>query len=87
MMNATKKIVSMVTLLCFVLTQNLFASPGMGIDIFPTREVPATLQIDIPAELATLDGIYEAPFRPDPKLILHIQNAHANYGAQQKIKG
>ncbi len=86
MTNATKKIISALTVLCFVMTQNLFASPGMGIEIMSARETPALLQIDIPAELATLDGLYEAPLQPSPKLILHIQNAHANYGAQQKIK-
>lgn len=85
MNTAARKIVSVTTLLCFLLTQNLFASPGMGIEILSNREAPSFLQIDIPAELATLDGLYEAPLRSDPKLILHIQNAHANYGAQQKI--
>ncbi|MBU9889537.1 MAG: hypothetical protein KTQ49_06685, partial [Candidatus Omnitrophica bacterium] len=58
----------------------------MGIEILSPREAPSFLQVDIPSELATLDGLYEAPLQSDPKLVLHIQNAHANYGAQQKIK-
>ncbi|HPS36742.1 MAG TPA: hypothetical protein PLL75_03315, partial [Candidatus Omnitrophota bacterium] len=62
------------------------AYPGAGIDIVRPAEVPSFLQIDIPSELATLDGLFEAPVSPDPRLILHIQNAHANYGAQEKIK-
>lgn len=86
MTKTTRKIISTATVFCFVMTQNLFASPGMGIEIASPREAPSFLQIDIPAELATLDGLYEAPFKTDPKMILHIQNAHANYGAQQKIK-
>ena len=86
MTNATKKIISLVTLACFVMTQSISANPGAGIDMVRPQETPSFLQIDIPSELATLDGLFEAPSSPDPRLILHIQNAHANYGAQQKIK-
>jgi hypothetical protein len=68
------------------MTQTVTANPGAGIQIAPRYETPSFLQIDIPAELATLDGLYEAPPRPDPRLILHVQNAHANYDAQMKIK-
>ena len=86
MTKTTQKIISLVTLACFVMTQSISANPGAGIQIAPKFETPSFLQIDIPSELATLDGLYEAPPRPDPRLILHIQNAHANYDAQMKIK-
>ena len=86
MTNATKKIISLVVLLCFAMTQTVTANPGAGIEIAPKYETPAFLQIDIPAELATLDGLFEAAPQPDPRMILHIQNAHANFGAQEKIK-
>ena len=86
MTNATKKIIALIVLICFAGTQTVTANPGAGIEIATHYETPSFLQIDIPAELATLDGLYEAPPRPDPKLILHIQNAHANYAAQMKIK-
>ena len=78
--------VSLLTSGFFLVSQVVSANPGAGIEIAVTREMPSFLRIDIPSELATLDGLYEAPARQDPKLILHIQNAHANYGAQQKIK-
>ncbi|MFH0985514.1 MAG: TIM barrel protein, partial [Candidatus Omnitrophota bacterium] len=77
---------SLLTLACFLSSQVTFADPGAGIAMMAVRETPGFLQIDIPDELATLDGLYEAPPHADPKFILHIQNAHANYGAQQKIK-
>lgn len=86
MTKLSKKIISIFVIACFVMTQNVVASPGVGIDILPQRETPSALQIDIPVDLATLDGLYEAPARSDSKLILHIQNAHANYSAQIKIK-
>nr|MBU9888997.1 hypothetical protein [Candidatus Omnitrophota bacterium] len=86
MKNKFKKPISIVIILCFLVTQNVWAAPGMGIEILSPREAPSFLQVDIPSELATLDGLYEAPLQSDPKLVLHIQNAHANYGAQQKIK-
>jgi CMP/dCMP kinase len=87
MTTIAKRIISLVTLACFVMTQSISANPGgAGIDIVRAQETPSFLQIDIPVELATLDGLFEAPARPDPRLILHIQNAHANFGAQQKIK-
>ncbi|MFH1799306.1 MAG: hypothetical protein ABH891_00465 [Candidatus Omnitrophota bacterium] len=82
----TKKTVSLLTMGFFLVSQFAFANPGAGIEIAVRREMPSFLRIDIPSELATLDGLYEAPLQQDPKLILHIQNAHANYGAQQKIK-
>ncbi|MFH1208772.1 MAG: hypothetical protein V1673_04360 [Candidatus Omnitrophota bacterium] len=89
-MKTKKKImtraVSLLTMGFFLVSQVAFANPGAGIEIAVSRELPSFLRIDIPSELATLDGLYEAPPRQDPKLILHIQNAHANYGAQQKIK-
>jgi|GEM_PF-4948220 len=81
-----KRSISLLTIVFFLVSQVAYANPGAGIEIAAHRETPGFLRIDIPSELATLDGLYEAPSRQDPKLILHIQNAHANYGAQQKIK-
>ncbi len=86
MTNTAKKIISLVVLVCFAMTQTVSANPGASIEIATRYETPSFLQIDIPAELATLDGLFEAPPRPDPRLVLHVQNAHANYGAQMKIK-
>lgn len=86
MENKFKKIVSLVTVTCFIMGQMAYGSPPVGIEIAPSTEVPSFFQVDIPEDLATLDGVYEAPPSPDSRVILHIQNAHANYGAQQKIK-
>ncbi|HOG23177.1 MAG TPA: hypothetical protein PK590_00855, partial [Candidatus Omnitrophota bacterium] len=86
MTKTSKKILSLITLLCFVFSQSVDAYPGMGIEMRTSRETPSFFQIQIPSDLATVDGIFEAPARPDPRMILHVQNAHANYDAQQKIK-
>ncbi|HQB94871.1 MAG TPA: class I SAM-dependent methyltransferase, partial [Candidatus Omnitrophota bacterium] len=60
--------------------------PAAGIEINVESEAPGFLSVDIPSELATLDELYQAPPVSEPRLVLHIQNAHANYGAQQKVK-
>ena len=75
--------VSLLTLGFFLFSQVAFAGPGVGIEIAANRETPGFLRIDIPTELASLDGIWEAPPSLNSKFILHIQNAHANYGAQK----
>ena len=80
------RVVSLLTLGFFLVSQVTFANPGVGIEIAVNREMPGFLRIDIPTELASLDGIWEAPPSSDSRVILHIQNAHANYGAQKKIK-
>jgi hypothetical protein len=80
------RILSVLTLVFFLASQVSFASPRVGIEIAVNREMPGFLRIDIPTELASLDGIWEAPPASDSKVVLHIQNAHANYGAQKKIK-
>ena len=78
--------VAMVTLVSFLTTQCAWGAPGAWIEMAGNPELPAYLSIDIPAELGTVDTLYEAPAGANPQFILHIQNAHANYGAQQKIK-
>ena len=80
------KIVSVLTIAFFLASQVTYASPGPGIEMAVNREMPEFLRIDIPTELASLDGIWEAPPSSSSRVILHIQNAHANYGAQKKIQ-
>jgi hypothetical protein len=82
----TERIISCLTVFFFLASQAAYAVPQMGIDFSVPKETPSFLQISIPANLATVDDIYEAPLQANPKLVLHIQNAHANYDAQQKIK-
>jgi hypothetical protein len=77
---------SWLTLCFFVANQIAFAAPHPDIQVAVTRETPNFLRVDIPADLASLDGLYEAPPSEDSRVVLHIQNAHANYEAQQKIK-
>ena len=86
MQKKVNKIISLITVICFLTTETLLAFPGASIEFARTYETPSFLQVDIPEELATVDEIFEAPARPDPRLILHIQNAHANYEAQTQIK-
>ncbi|GEM_PF-6238861 len=80
------KVVAIITVVCFLTTQCTWADPGARIEIANPREIPNFLSLDIPADLASIDEIYEAPVKQDPKFVLHIQNAHANYQAQIKIK-
>ncbi len=86
MMKRFTRFMSLTTAAVFLVNQIAFAAPGIGIEIAPAGEMPGFLQIDIPADLASLDDVFEAPPSTDPRLVLHIQNAHANYDAQQKIK-
>ncbi|MFA7255789.1 MAG: hypothetical protein WC133_06805, partial [Candidatus Omnitrophota bacterium] len=80
------RVVATVTLFFFLTTQCVSAAPGAGIQMAGQRELPSYLSMDIPAELGTVDSLYEAPAGANPQFILHIQNAHANYQAQMKIK-
>ena len=78
-------IISCLTALTFLISQISYAYPRIGMQIPPQSEAPSFLQISIPDNLASIDDIYEAPVGPNPRIVLHIQNAHANYDAQQKI--
>ena len=80
------KVVAAFTLFCFMTTQCVSAFPGARIEMAGPRELPFYQSIDIPEELGTVDALYEAPAGANPQFILHIQNAHANYQAQMKIK-
>ncbi len=81
-----RRVVCTVTIVFFSFTQVVSAVPGVGVEIAVQGETPGFIQLSIPADLASLDDIYEAPPSPSPRLILHVQNAHANYDAQIKIK-
>ncbi|MBI3314259.1 MAG: WD40 repeat domain-containing protein [Candidatus Omnitrophica bacterium] len=81
-----QKIVSAGTIFFFLATNTVWGMPQAGIEVFTQRETPGFFHIEIPENLASLEEIYEAPAKPDPRLILHIQNAHGNYEAQTKIK-
>lgn len=71
-------------LICiFLVQQAVSAAPVM--EVMPAAETPSFLSIEIPHELANVEEIYEAPPKVDPKLIVHVQNAHGNYSAQVKI--
>lgn len=74
---------------CFFFTLSLFpeayaALPALELAI--SSERPKTVSIDIPTSLASVEEWYQAPARPDPKMIVHIQDAHANYEAQAHIR-
>ena len=81
------KVIALATLVCFLTTQSVWGAPGATIEMAGARELPGYLNIDVPAEFGTVDALYEAPASGNPpQFILHIQNAHANYQAQIKIK-
>ena len=80
------RVVATFTLFCFITTQCISAFPGAKIEMAGSREIPFYQSIVVPEELGTVDSLYEAPAGANPQFILHIQNAHANYQAQMKIK-
>lgn len=80
------KALSVITLCCFLPANVATGGVSVGIEVMPNTETPAFLQIEIPDELARIEEMYEAPPQVDPKLILHVQNAHGNYEAQVKIR-
>lgn len=73
--------------ICFIATLFPEAHAALpSIEMAVKAETPRILNIDIPTELATVDEWYQAPSKSKPKLIVHIQDAHANYEAQTKIR-
>lgn len=82
---STYKVLALLVLFCFSAT-NVWAMPGLGIEVAVPRETPAFLQIEIPSDIASIEEVYEAPAQDNPKLILHVQNIHGNYESQVKIK-
>ena len=84
--NSVFKKTTAIALVFFFTINTCFADAMMHLDLSPRTEMPKLMQIDIPAELASVEDFYEAPARPNPKMILHIQNAHTNYEAQAKIR-
>ncbi len=76
-------------MVCVCFTASLFPEAYAAIpslELSTKSEVPRILNIDIPAEMASVDEWYEAPAKPHPKLIVHIQDAHSNYEAQTHIR-
>jgi len=86
MSKIAKKLITSVICSVFAFTNSVLALPAVEIGARPFQETPNYFRIDIPQELATVEEIYEAPARTDPRLVLHIQNAHGNYDAQVRIK-
>lgn len=72
--------------LLFLWTQTIGLAGPMGIELRPLRETPLAVDIRIPNDLAIVEDMYEAPSKMDPRLVLHIQDAHGNYDAQMQIK-
>ena len=81
-----KRLISTLTVICFFFSDIAWALPSGGIEWLQKNETPSSLQIEIPADLATIEDVFEAAATPDPHILLHIQTAHGNDEAQQKIK-
>lgn len=80
------RIIGGATLFCFLFTNTVLAAPG-GISILPDhKETPSFLQVEIPKDIASIEEVFEAPPKQEPKLVLHVQNIHGNYEAQKQIK-
>jgi len=82
-----KKIIQRSVCLMLITTQAVWAAPMPGIAIVPIQEMPSSFfQIEIPEDLASVEEVYEAPAKQNPRVIMHIQNVHANYQAQVQVK-
>jgi len=82
-----KRWVALGVCICFIATLFPEAHAAIpSVEMAVKAETPRILNIDIPTELASVDEWYQAPGRPSPKLIVHIQDAHANYEAQARIR-
>jgi len=90
----TLKIISFLTVCCFLVTQISWATPeSMGVSLAITDpELPFTGDFQIPEQLGTIShqNFYESR-KTSPELsrnrtVILIQNAHANYSAQVKIR-
>lgn len=86
MCRGVKKIIALSVIFVFTVTQSSWGLNAGAIEVRPALETPSFLQIEIPEELAIVEDVYEAPPKLDPRLVLHVQNAHGNYEAQVKIK-
>ncbi|MBU1862349.1 MAG: 2-oxoacid:acceptor oxidoreductase family protein [Candidatus Omnitrophica bacterium] len=73
--------VSIVTLVFFLVTS--FINPGWG-EASTAFSLVAPLNIDIPKHLGTIRKAFDSKNERSP-LIVHIQDAHANYEAQKNI--
>lgn len=80
------RIVRAAVCLIFIATDSLRGFSAIDADQPVSQDVPSFLQIEIPDEIAVVEEFYEAPAKIEPRLILHIQNAHGNYQAQTQIK-
>ncbi len=79
------RVIAVATLMCFVSSQTAQGFPAASITIMKDKETPSYLKMDIPSSLGSVDTLYDADGTSN-KFILHIQDAHANYDAQMKIK-
>ncbi len=83
-----RRVIALATCLCFLISlfpeaQAALQSPNLQVALH--GEAPRVSHIEIPTELATLDEVYESPLS-NAKVVLQIQDAHANYEAQTNIK-
>jgi len=81
-----KRVIIGVVCLSMVSPQVAWGELGEGISVQADVETSGLLQVQVPPDLAEIEETYEAPPRLNPRMILHIQNAHGNYEAQVQIK-
>ncbi len=70
----------------FVLNDIGQAAPALDFAASLRSEIPRVSHIEIPPEMATLEDWYESPNVGDTRLMLHIQDAHAQPEAQARIR-
>lgn len=67
MISLKSKTLSLVMSLLFTMTSTLWAMPQAGIEVMLPRETPNFFHVEIPENLATIEEIYEAPPKTEPR--------------------
>jgi len=81
----SKKIIAALTAFFFLFQTVAFSAPELiQTSLSPKEITPVKLDIDIPQELGQIQKVYQSPVGTG--VIVHIQDAHGNYEAQQNIR-
>lgn len=80
----TQKVIASLTLFFFLFQTFAFSAPELIQTSISSKEInPVRIDIDIPGELGQIQRAYQSSVGTG--VIIHIQDAHGNYEAQQNI--
>ena len=79
-----KRAAAIAALSCFVFDTLLRAAPALT-SASPSVSASIPFRLELPPDLGTLED-FSAPSTPAAPFVIHIQDAHANPEAQEKIR-